>query len=57
MLTYTPETFPGVNVSVRGSLVAIVFYTGKIILTGARNEDDIRFAEQYILSMIDQLVK
>ena len=54
LITYTPETFPGMKVSLSGSLVAIVFYSGKVILTGAKTTGELHSGEEKILGMIKQ---
>jgi TATA-box binding protein (TBP) (component of TFIID and TFIIIB) len=53
-LTYTPETFPGMKVTLRGNMVAIVFHTGKINITGARTLDDLAYGEKTILDMLNK---
>jgi TATA-box binding protein (TBP) (component of TFIID and TFIIIB) len=61
-ITYTPETFPGMKITLRNclvsrnSLVAIVFHSGKIVITGALTSDEILFAEKEILSKIQQSI-
>jgi transcription initiation factor TFIID TATA-box-binding protein len=56
LVTYTPETFPGMKISVRSNLVAIVFHTGKIVITGAKSTEDLAYAEDKILNIIKQII-
>ena len=51
-LTYTPETFPGMTVRLGGSMVAVVFHTGKIVLMGAKTIEELNTGETKILKMI-----
>ena len=55
LITYTPETFPGMKITLRSSLVGIVFHSGKIVITGAKSMDDLDFAEEKIFSLVNQL--
>ena len=48
IICYTPETFPGMKFHLRNNLVAIVFHTGKIVITGAKSMDEINFADALI---------
>ena len=48
VICYTPETFPGMKFHLRNNLVAIVFHTGKVVITGAKSMDEINFAEEVI---------
>ena len=54
LITFTPETFPGLKITLRKALVAIVFHSGKIIITGAKTMEDIQFAENKIMQKIQQ---
>jgi TATA-box binding protein (TBP) (component of TFIID and TFIIIB) len=54
LITYTPETFPGMKIAVRQSLFAIVFHTGKVIITGAKTNEDLTYAESKIQEIIQQ---
>ena len=51
-LTYTPETFPGMTIRLEGSLVAIVFHSGKIIITGAKSPTEITIGQMKVTHMI-----
>jgi TATA-box binding protein (TBP) (component of TFIID and TFIIIB) len=42
------------KVTLAGSLVAVVFYSGKIIITGAKTLEEINYGECAILQMINQ---
>ena len=54
LITFTPETFPGMKITLGKSLVAIVFYSGKIIITGAKSLDEIQFVENEMMTKIRQ---
>lgn len=56
LITYTPETFPGMTIKLREKLVATVFYSGKFVITGAKNLADITFAEETIIRKIQQVI-
>lgn len=52
---YEPEIFPGIIYRVRGSrLTVLLFTTGKIVVAGARNEEDIRFAVKNLLEELEK---
>ena len=56
LITYTPETFPGMKITLRDNLVAIVFHTGKIVLTGAKSTEDLLSAEVKILDIVKKII-
>ena len=49
--TYEPEMFPGLKISLT-DVAAIVFHTGKVILTGAKTTADIQRGETEINDII-----
>lgn len=52
---YEPEIFPGIIYRVRGSrLTVLLFTTGKIVVAGARNEEDICFAVKNLLEELEK---
>ena len=52
---YEPEIFPGIIYRVRGSrLTVLLFTTGKIVVAGARNEDDVWFAVKNLLEELEK---
>lgn len=54
-LSYTPESFPGMKVTIRGNLVAIVFHTGKVVLTGAKDMLDLEYAAAAIRNYVSNI--
>jgi len=52
---YEPEIFPGIIYRVRSSrLTVLLFTTGKIVVAGARNEDDVWFAVKNLLEELEK---
>ena len=54
---YEPTIFPGMKIPIplencNKNVIALIFHTGKIIITGAKNEEDVHFGYKYILSKI-----
>lgn len=43
-VTYNPDRFPGAVLRVRGSLVCLLFASGKIVITGSKKESDTSYA-------------
>lgn len=55
-MVYTPEMFPGMTICLRGSLVGVVFHSGKVNITGAKTLEDLKFAETTITQYLEQLL-
>lgn len=59
LLMYDPEYFPGLKIELTKSnenkLVAIVFHTGKVILTGGKTTFEIEYAQTRLDSLISKV--
>ena len=56
--SYEPEMFPGLIFHmIEPKIVLLIFVSGKIVLTGAKNRDDINKAYQKILPILSQFKK
>lgn len=62
-LMYTPETFPGMKISLShwnvitaSNLVAIIFHSGKVIITGANCMDDVTRGDSIVDDIISRLM-
>ena len=52
-MIYDPEMFPGMTICLRGSLVGVVFHSGKVNITGAKTLADLKFAETTITQYLE----
>lgn len=54
--TYEPDLFPGMKIPIlplkNCNVVALLFHTGKIVITGAKYKKDVDFAFKYILDKL-----
>lgn len=52
-ITYEPELFPGLVISLSIPVVkVIVFFTGSVLMTGAKTEDDVREAMKVVYPLL-----
>lgn len=49
---YEPEQFPGLILRLEGSIVCLLFSTGKIVIAGAKSEPLIQKAFEYLLNLL-----
>ena len=51
-MTYEPEVFPGLRIDLNCGVVAIVFYSGKAVLTAGLEQEDLELGEGELLNYI-----
>ena len=52
LMSYSPEMFPGLKVTIKESLVALLFHSGKVVITGAKIEQDLKYAEDRVIAIV-----
>ncbi|HJK27144.1 MAG TPA: TATA-box-binding protein, partial [Methanocorpusculum sp.] len=57
-IEYEPEQFPGLVYRIKDpKIVALLFSSGKIILTGGKNLDDVRRGLDFLEERLDTILK
>ena len=54
-MIYDQESFPGMTVPLKNKMVAVVFFSGKINITGAKSVEEVDHGEKMILDFISEV--
>ena len=55
LMSYSPEMFPGLKVPIKESLVALLFHSGKVVVTGAKIEQELMYAEERVKAIVEDI--